>query len=547
MCGSRWLWFVLLLFLPLAAQAKKHPLSKQEKEWLRKVDVIITPEERREFKKRLQTSRDRKKFMQLFWAKRNPDPTSGRNTFRDEYLARFDFVMANFEPPSSRIPINDRSIIYLLLGKPTRVEHRVDITIMGARYRNPYFQHRPELWVYEGLGFDYKRKRLKIQFVPTTTFGDFVGLTDNFSSLWLKRLKYKLIFNPDLEIAPLAESDEEFFQDVEEAEIPQETAPASRIALAPEPEKDETLLDEADEELFEDEAEAAESPAPPAADNLLTVPSKPSTTAAPPAPFAYSAEAGNPMELTARLGYFKAGSDRDLLLGRIGFPLRALDFEFEKNQYRAPFVLHYSLVNSNNQTVFSDQLENQVLVPNRLAIEKKETLYDEELAVILPADRYTLKAQLQDLRKGTLSYLELPFEVAPRSEAIVTTTSMVLMDPNINPDEAKFSVREKPFALRLSDKYKLGERLFPVVEIINNPTQEELDGIRFTALREGGVEQTWNLYPEEMSRTNQNTVLVHPTLSTKNLSPGKYLLRFELELLSGDMVLAESEFEVIPP
>lgn len=544
MYGSRWPWFVLLLSVSLAAQAKKFPLSKQEKEWLRKVDVIILPEERRQFKKRLRTSRDRQRFMELFWAKRDPDPTSARNSFKDEYLARYDFVMANYEAPSSRVPLTDRSVIYLLLGKPTRVEYRVDITIMGARYRNPHFQHRPELWVYEMLGFDYKRKRLKIQFVPTTTFGDFVGLTDNFSSLWIKRFKYKLIFNPELEVAPIGEGEEEFFQDVAAVEAPEDVRPVTR--LSPTRHEDDEALVQNGEGLvtgFEEE----EAPVAVVAENILTVPSKPSESEPTLASFNYQPEAGNPLNLTARLGYFKAGSDRDLLLGRIGFPLRELSFEFVKNQYRAPFTLTYSLVSSSNQTVFSDQLDNQVLIPNRQAIEKKDMFFDQELAVILPADRYLLKAQLKDLRHGRLSYLEIPFEVPPLPAAGITTTSLVLMDPNVNPEEAKFSVREKPFGLRLSDKYRAGERIYPVVEIINGPSQEALDGIRFTALGKGGPEQSWSLYPEEMSRTNQKTVLVHPTLSTKNLSPGKYRLRFEMELLSGDMVLAETEFEVRPP
>ena len=64
------------------------------------------------------------------------------------------------------------------------------------------------------------------------------------------------------------------------------------------------------------------------------------------------------------------------------------------------------------------------------------------------------------------------------------------------------------------------------------------------AIKEGVIVKTWVLYPEEMTTTNHQSVLVHPVLRTGSIEPGDYRLRFEMELPSGDLLLAENDFSI---
>ena len=57
-------------------------LGNPYKEWLSEVSYIITPDERKTFLS-LQTNEEREQFIEAFWARRNPDPGSPVNTFKE--------------------------------------------------------------------------------------------------------------------------------------------------------------------------------------------------------------------------------------------------------------------------------------------------------------------------------------------------------------------------------------------------------------------------------------------------------------------------------
>src|SRR6201987_4397433 len=60
-------------------------LDSQYKKWLNEdVVYIISPEERSAFV-HLQTNEEREQFIEQFWQRRNPDPDSAENTFKEEH------------------------------------------------------------------------------------------------------------------------------------------------------------------------------------------------------------------------------------------------------------------------------------------------------------------------------------------------------------------------------------------------------------------------------------------------------------------------------
>ena len=77
----------ILLFLFLPAVLSTTPTPKKIdpwKQWIKEVEPIITRLER-SVAKLLQTVEERKRFQELFWKARNPNPHNPRNEYKLEY------------------------------------------------------------------------------------------------------------------------------------------------------------------------------------------------------------------------------------------------------------------------------------------------------------------------------------------------------------------------------------------------------------------------------------------------------------------------------
>lgn len=540
----RLVWLTLALWMSFTAPAAtRDRLSDAEKDWLDKVDPIITPAERKTFRRRTKTGEERRQFIALFWAKRDPDLYDGQNEFRETYLARYDYVMANFENTRGKLPSQDRSIVYLLLGEPDRIEYRIDITIMGPRFRNQFFQYRPELWIYDEIEYDYPRKKLKFQFVPSNTFGDYTGFTDNYTTIWLRKLKQEFIVHPELTEAPSQVISEQDYQDgllVDDAvaaaeQLDEDTTPTSEKPHAG-TENTSTEPATTTSATTAGNTRTETSPDQPSGDRL-SVPTATSESTTPPEPLTFDTSLPNNLHLMGNLGYFRAADGRNLVMGRVGFPLTNLDFHFEAGQFEAPVELQYDLRNSKQQVIYQKADNAQLLIPREDA--KRKAVYSDDFALLLPTDRYTLRAQLRDVNGEQRAYFENTFEIRPPGDEGVAITDMTLLTPDVATSEARFNIKDQPYALRLNGEYQVGDTIYPVLEITNNVSQAALDGILFILFDGEDVTRTAQLYPQELSPTNRGTLLIHPRIHTRDLRPDDYLLRFEIELDSGTLLISD--------
>src|SRR3989449_3473360 len=110
----------------------KPELNKAYKDWLEKdVAYIITDEERKALKK-LQTDEERERFIEEFWRRRDPDPDTDENEFKEEYYERVAYANEHF---ASGIPgwKTDRGRIWIMYGKPDERETHP----MGGAYDRP--------------------------------------------------------------------------------------------------------------------------------------------------------------------------------------------------------------------------------------------------------------------------------------------------------------------------------------------------------------------------------------------------------------------------
>lgn len=151
----------------------KPELKKAYKDWLDKdVTYIITDEERKAFKK-LETDDEREKFIEEFWRRRDPDPDTDENEFKEEYYERIAYANEHF---ASGIPgwKTDRGRIYIMYGKP----HERETHPMGGAYNRPSWEgggstttYPFEIWFYRylpGVG-----SGIEIEFVDPTGSGEY--------------------------------------------------------------------------------------------------------------------------------------------------------------------------------------------------------------------------------------------------------------------------------------------------------------------------------------------------------------------------------------
>ncbi len=141
--------------------------------WLRdEVPDIITEDEHRAFRG-LSTNEEREQFIEIFWNRRNPEPESPTNAFREEHYRRLAYADEHF---ASGIPgrKTDRGRIYIIWGRPDEMESHP----AGGTYDRALEQgggsstaYPWELWRYrhlEGIG-----ENIQIEFVDPSGSGEY--------------------------------------------------------------------------------------------------------------------------------------------------------------------------------------------------------------------------------------------------------------------------------------------------------------------------------------------------------------------------------------
>jgi len=143
------------------------------KNWLKKdVAYIITSEEKKAFNA-LKTDEERENFIENFWRRRDPNPDTEENEFREEYYERIAYANEHF---ASGIPgwMTDRGKIYITWGKPDSVEAHPS----GGAYDRPSYEgggstttYPFEVWFYRHL--DNVGDGIEIEFVDPTGTGEY--------------------------------------------------------------------------------------------------------------------------------------------------------------------------------------------------------------------------------------------------------------------------------------------------------------------------------------------------------------------------------------
>lgn len=143
------------------------------KKWLEEDVLYIISEEERKVFKELKNDEERESFIEQFWMRRDPDPRTADNSFKEEHYRRIAYANQHF---ASGIPgwKTDRGRIYIMYGPPDQKEEHPT----GGAYNRPLNEGGGttttfpfEKWWYrhiEGIGDD-----IEIEFVDPSFSGEY--------------------------------------------------------------------------------------------------------------------------------------------------------------------------------------------------------------------------------------------------------------------------------------------------------------------------------------------------------------------------------------
>lgn len=157
----------------LKPRKQKEEIAKIYQKWVNQdVAYIITSDEKKAFNE-LKTDEERENFIENFWRRRDPNPDTEENEYREEFYERIAYTNEHF---ASGIPgwKTDRGRIYIAWGKPDSIESRP----AGGSYDRPVYEgggstttYPFEVWYYrhlEGVGTG-----IEIEFVDPTGTGEY--------------------------------------------------------------------------------------------------------------------------------------------------------------------------------------------------------------------------------------------------------------------------------------------------------------------------------------------------------------------------------------
>ncbi|MCR4395654.1 MAG: GWxTD domain-containing protein [Candidatus Saccharicenans sp.] len=141
-----------LIFSSCLMSRLERKLKPADQDWLSEVRYIITPEERKIFLELPES--ERAQFKTDFWARRDPDPDTEANEFKDEYYQRLERANQMFLGEGRPGWLTDRGRIYILFGPPAE-RHTYPMEASGYCREVWYYGSFPVIFIDEHCSGNY--------------------------------------------------------------------------------------------------------------------------------------------------------------------------------------------------------------------------------------------------------------------------------------------------------------------------------------------------------------------------------------------------------
>jgi len=498
----------------------KPELKKAYRDWLDKdVAYIITEEERKAFKK-LETDDERERFIAEFWRRRDPDPDTDENEFREEYYERIAYANEHY---ASGIPgwKTDRGRIYITWGKPDEIESHPS----GGSYNRESYEgggststYPFEKWFYRylpGVG-----SGVEIEFVDPTGSGE-----------------YRIARNPDEKDALLH-------------------VPGAGLTLA----EEMGLSDKGDRisnlggignPNYQREGDSpfnrlqllADLSRPPAIkfNDLASAVNTPVIE-------------DNPLSFDVRVDFFRQSDERVITAFTIQTDNQNLVFQDSGGLQQAQLNIFGKIthVSGRRAGIFEDPVITRA-TPQEL-IETKERKSAYQKAVALSPGRYRVDVIVRDIASGATGVRHIGFEVPKYDPAKLSTSTLILAVKleglNDQPAVGMFTIGNVKVIPNVSGSYHRGAPVGLYMQIYNagvdQTTLRPSVDVEYALMKDGkeiGKQmEDWR----GNSDSGQRLTLAR-LIPTQALNPGDYAVEVRVkDRVSGQALVQSAKFTIVP-
>jgi len=501
----------------------KAELNDQYGSWLNEeVPIIITKEEHDAFL-RLGTNEEREQFIEHFWDRRNPDPDSPTNSFREEHYRRIAYANEHF---ASGIPgwRTDRGHIYILWGPPDEIESHPT----GGTYDRPMWQgggttqtYPWELWRYRHL--EGIKDNIELEFVDPTGSGEYHLTRDPGEKDALAHVPGA---GPSLSEILYGRSKADRFSNSGGTTLP---APIGGIPA-----------DKGEFETLDLYFRAMQPP-----EHLKDLASLVSTRLV-----------TNPMQVAYEVAYLRVTTDSVMVPITLQIPNSEMGFRGKDGVHSAVLNVYARITTPGGRLVQSFE--------DAIARDFPESLFQKSLdqssiyqkSVPLHPGLYRLDVVVKDVETGKVGVIETSLRVPQYEEGVLNASSLVLADkiepvPTTQYGTGQFVFGPYKVRPRLSRVFTNAEYLGVFMQLYNlkfdDVFHETSVSATYRLLRD--KKEIWSSTESSGSiRRDGEQVTLNHRLPLAAFAPGKYTLEIKVtDQISHQMVTRSENFEIASP
>ncbi|HXL80315.1 MAG TPA: GWxTD domain-containing protein [Pyrinomonadaceae bacterium] len=497
----------------------KPELKKAYKDWLEKdVTYIITDEERKAFKK-LATDDEREKFIEEFWRRRDPDPDTDENEFKEEYYERIAYANEHF---ASGIPgwKSDRGRIWIMYGKPDERETHPS----GGSYERPSYEgggststYPFETWFYRylpGVG-----SGVEIEFVDPTGSGEYrIARNPNEKDALLNIPGAGLTLSEQLGLSSKTDrvtSNGQFGMNNYQRE---QDSPFARLQLLAD-------LSRAPQIKFNDLASAVNT----------------------------GVIEENPLNFDLRVDFFRQSDERVITAFTIQTENRDLSFTDSGGlqQARINIFGRITSVAGRRAGIFEDPVITTATTQELTEAKERKSAYQK--AVSLVPGTYKVDVIVRDVTSGATGVRHVGFTVPKYDVQKLSTSTLVLASKleslGDQPAVGQFVIGQTKVIPNVSGIYRRGQPLGVYLQIYNagidQTTLRPAVDVEYVLMKDGkeiGKQaENW----QGMSDAGQRLTLAR-LIDSQRLTPGDYELTIRIrDRVSGQALTPSAKFSIV--
>ena len=486
-------------------------------EWTSKdVEYIITGDEKKAYKA-LKTDEERENFIENFWRRRDPDPDTEENEYREEYYERIAYANEHY---ASGIPgwKTDRGRIYITFGKPDSVETHPT----GGAYDRPSYEgggstttYPFEVWFYRHL--DSVGDGIEIEFVDPTGTGE-----------------YRIARSPNEKDALL---------NVPGAGL----TTAEQLGLG---NKGDRISGINNGQNF-----AREQDSPFRRLEIITALSRPPSVKFSDLQASLSDSGvidNNPLDFDMRVDFFRQSDDRVITAFTVQASNKELSFEQSGGLQTARMNIfgRVMAVSGKRSGIFEDSVTTSATAQELIEAKDRKSVYQK--AIALTPGTYKVDVVVRDVGTGNRGIRSIGFTVPRYNENKLSTSTLILASTLRSTTErdigGSFIIGSAKVIPNLSGVYKKGQDVGVYLQVYNTgidqTTLRPAVDVAYVLMKDGkeilNQAENW----EGLSDSGQRLTLAR-MIPTTSLAAGDYELKIKIkDRVSSQMLEPSAKFSV---